>query len=106
MSQAPLFERTPVRVKACRPGIMMYYVTDPRVGRSLDLYGEFAEGAARLFQRIVQPGMTALEVEANVGAHTLCLAKAVGPAGRVLAFEPQRARYQMLCGNLALNAVD
>jgi len=34
--------------------------------------------------------MTVIDIGANVGAHTLFFAKAVGPAGRVFAFEPQR----------------
>ena len=42
--------------------------------------------------------------------HTSCqpgpltnLAKLVGPRGNVLAFEPQRAMFYLLCANLALN---
>jgi FkbM family methyltransferase len=30
---------------------------------------------------------------------------AVGPSGRVYSFEPQRALYHVLCGNLALNGL-
>jgi FkbM family methyltransferase len=50
--------------------------------------------------------MTVLEVGANIGVFTVPLARFVHPGGRVIAFEPQRIMYQMLCGNLALNAVD
>jgi len=82
---------------------MMYFANDMYVGRSLDVYGEFSEGETELFRQIIKPGMTVVDAGANIGAHTVYLAQAVGPRGRVLAFEPQRVLYQMLCGNLALN---
>lgn len=105
MSQPILFEHPPVRVKACRHGVMMYNTTDQYVGRSLDRYGEFSEGETELFRQIVRPGMVVLDVGANIGAHTLYFAKAVGNTGGVYAFEPQRPVHQMLCGNVALNAL-
>jgi FkbM family methyltransferase len=33
------------------------------------------------------------------------LAQLAGPAGLVIAFEPQRIVYQILCGNLAINSI-
>jgi FkbM family methyltransferase len=42
-------------------------------------------------------------VGANIGAHTLPLARAVGPNGRVLAYEPTAFAYQKLLANMALN---
>ena len=50
--------------------------------------------------------MTAVEVGANIGSHTVAIAHMVGPQGRVLAFEPQRAIFQVLCANIALNALE
>src|SRR5258708_33505318 len=49
--------------------------------------------------------MTVVEVGANVGMLTVPLARLAGPGGKVIAFEPQRIVYQMLCGNVALNAL-
>ena len=43
-------------------------------------------------------------ISARIGAHALFLA-AVGPRGRVIAYEPQRVIHQMLCANLALNSI-
>jgi FkbM family methyltransferase len=103
MSKNAIFENAPLRMKACRYGTLMYLANDTYIGRSLDLYGEFSEGEAQLFQQIVRPGMIVVDIGANVGVHTVCLAKATGTSGRVIAFEPQRAIYHMLCGNLALN---
>jgi FkbM family methyltransferase len=93
------------RLKQCRHGLLLYNIHDLYIGRSLDLYGEFSEGEIELFGQFLKPGMVAVEVGANIGAHTVFLAQAVGPAGQVLAFEPQRVVFQTLCANLALNSI-
>ena len=93
------------RFKACRHGTMLYNVNDAYVGKSFELYGEFSQGETELFGQILEPGNIVLEVGANIGAHTLFLAKAVGPQGAVLAFEPQRVVFQTLCANMALNSI-
>ncbi len=90
---------------ACRHGIMLYAPQDRFIGGALARYGEFSEGEQDLFRQMVRPGDTVVEVGANIGAHTVPLARLAGPAGRVLAFEPQRAIFQMLCANLALNGL-
>jgi FkbM family methyltransferase len=93
------------RLKPCRHGLLLYNIHDMYIGRSLDLYGEFSEGEIELFGQFLKPGMVAVEVGANIGAHTVFLAQRVGPTGHVLAFEPQRVVYQTLCANLALNSI-
>ena len=105
MNRSPLLEIGHVRLKQCRHGPMLYLVADRYIGQSLDCYGEFSEGEADLFCRLVAPGWTVLEVGANIGAHTVALAKAVGPGGAVHAVEPQRVVFQILSANVALNAL-
>ena len=100
-----VLEGESVRVKRCRHGWMLYNVHDTYVGRSFDLYGEFSELEARLFAQLIPPGGVALDIGANIGAHSVPMARIVGPAGMVVAFEPQRVLYQMLCANLALNSL-
>jgi FkbM family methyltransferase len=56
-------------------------------------------------RHLIQPGDTIIEVGANIGSHTVGLAKAVGPAGKVFAFEPQRACYALLQAQIALNQI-
>jgi FkbM family methyltransferase len=99
-----LVERN-VRLKRCRHGWMLYNIHDMYVGRSFDLYGEFSEVEARVFTQLIPQGGVALDVGANIGAHTVPMARIVGASGMVVAFEPQRILYQMLCANLALNAL-
>lgn len=94
-----------LRLRQCRHGAMLYPVNDRYLGRMLDLYGEFSEGETDVFEGVLRPGNTVVEAGANIGAHTLGIARLVGPAGRVLAFEPQRAIFQLLCANMALNGI-
>jgi FkbM family methyltransferase len=89
----------------CRYGQMVYPAKDEYVGRSLALYGEFSEGEAEVFKQLVNEGDGVVEVGANLGAHTLLLARLAGPKGAVLAFEPQPVLYQTICANLALNNI-
>jgi FkbM family methyltransferase len=88
-----------------RHGLMMFNSNDKFIGRSIELYGEFSEPEVQLFRQLLKPGDTAIEVGANIGAHSVPLAKIVGEHGHFLAFEPQHAVYQILCGNLALNGL-
>lgn len=91
------------RLTRTRHGLMLYNRHDQYIGRSLDRYGEFSESECNLFRQLLRPGQVVVEAGANIGAHTVVLSRAVGAAGRVYAFEPQRILFQMLCGNLALN---
>lgn len=56
-----------------------------------------------LFRDYCQDGDTAIDVGANVGEVSIILSRRVGPAGRVIAFEPQTRIFRYLNGNLALN---
>jgi len=104
-NSAPLFAEKNVRLKRCRHGWMLYNIHDMYVGRSFDLYGEFSELEAQIFAQLIPAGGVAIDIGANIGAHTVRLAQIVGHGGTVVAFEPQRIVHQMLCANLALNAL-
>jgi FkbM family methyltransferase len=51
----------------------------------------------------LRPGMTFVDVGANIGYFTLLAASRVGPAGRVLSFEPTPRVCQRLRENIQLN---
>ena len=93
------------KFKNCRYGVMLYNTVDQYVGKSFEEYGEFSEGEAKIFREILQPGMTVLDVGANIGAHTVPMSKEVGDSGMVIAFEPQRIVFQNLCANVSLNSL-
>ena len=97
-----IFDNPPVRIRACRHGVMMF-LTNDLIGRSLDTYGEFSQDEIRALETLIAPGATVVDVGANVGTHTLAFSGFVGPSGRVISLEPQRTIYNLLCGNLAMN---
>ena len=57
----------------------------------------------RRYRSLVSPGDVVVDIGANVGAHTLPLARAAGESGRVIAFEPTGWAFEKLLANLALN---
>ncbi len=86
-------------------GRMLVNENDIYIGRSIRELGEFSEGEIELFKQLLKPGCVAVEAGANIGTHTLPLARIVGPRGRIHAFEPQRIVHQTLCANVALNSL-
>ena len=93
------------RLKTCRHGDMIFNVHDQHIGRSLDLYGEWAESELELLGLFIKPGDVVIDVGANIGTHTVFFAQRAGATGQVQAFEPQRIVFQNLCANLALNGL-
>ena len=83
-------------------GFFVANENDLYVGRAIIKYGEYSQLEMDLLQQVVAPGNVAVDV----GAHTVGLAKRVGPKGRVLAFEPQPVIFQNLCANLSLIGTD
>jgi FkbM family methyltransferase len=53
----------------------------------------------------LQPGMTAIDIGANVGVYALSMARRVGPAGQVYAFEPSRQTRAMLDAGVSANSL-
>jgi len=60
----------------------------------------------RAFRAAVRPGVTVLDVGANVGAYTLMFATWVGAQGRVFAFEPAPDARAGLRTHVALNNLE
>lgn len=92
-----------------------YHIGMPRVVNGLPLRvasptrarftPEYDAGLSAFLRRHVAAGMEVWNVGANVGIHTLQLASWVGPAGRVVAFEPNPAAARLLGENLTLNGL-
>jgi FkbM family methyltransferase len=101
----PLLEDGQLRLRRCREGLMLYYASDQYVGRPLDLYGEAHGIELDFLGQAVKPGQTVVDLGANIGAHALAFARMTGPAGAVVAVEPQPEAFRLLCANLALNRV-
>jgi FkbM family methyltransferase len=95
----------PYRLKKCKYGNFLYNQQDAFLGRSLDLYGEYADHELQLLLAMLEPGDFVVDAGANMGADAVPLARRVGPKGHVLAIEPQRIVHQLLCANVALNGL-
>ena len=55
------------------------------------------------FKNNIKPGMTVLDLGANIGFYTLLFAELVGKEGRVFAFEPEPNNFSALEKNVKLN---
>jgi FkbM family methyltransferase len=51
----------------------------------------------------IEPGSVVVDVGGSFGIYSLFLSRYVGPAGRVITFEPGALSYRLLTENLALN---
>jgi FkbM family methyltransferase len=69
------------------------------------VYGSFEDYVARLFSYLVRPGDRCVDVGANIGLHTVRLAKLAGPQGEVIAVEPDPEIARRAAGNIALNGL-
>jgi FkbM family methyltransferase len=56
-----------------------------------------------VLKQILRPGMTFLDVGANLGYYTLLGARLVGPSGRVIGVEPNSENFRLILRSLELN---
>lgn len=76
---------------------------DDGIATPLLVRGEYEPGVTHVFRELVRPGMTVIDVGANFGYFALIAAQRTGPAGRVLAFEPEPASFGLLVRNIEAN---
>ncbi len=69
----------------------------------LAVHGVYEPMETALLREYLKPGQTFVDVGANIGYYTLLAARAVGPKGRVYAFEPDPANFKLLEKNTAAN---
>ena len=58
-----------------------------------------------LFENL-EPGDVAFDIGANMGIHTVFMAKKVGSKGLVVAFEPDPESYKILTNNIQINKLE
>ena len=66
-------------------------------------FGSYEEHFAELFRYLVSPDDRCVDVGANVGVHTVRLAKLVGSRGKVIAIEPDEELAHRARRNIMLN---
>jgi FkbM family methyltransferase len=79
-----------------------FYVPTVWVAASLKTFDGEQELLSRLISSVA-PGDAVFDVGANMGLHAVFLGQAVGPQGRIVAFEPEPHYGERLRSNVALN---
>src|SRR6202521_2916733 len=108
-TQAPTDDEPPtmqfgnLTLKQCKYGWMLF--SGPYIGKCFELYGQYSESELSVMRAFLGEGSTVIDVGANIGDLTIPLAKTVGPTGRVYAIESHPENFNVLCANLALNAL-
>jgi FkbM family methyltransferase len=91
---------------------MIINANDAYIGRSIETYGAWADDDIGTIQTILEllldnkKQVCFYDVGANIGTHSIALAKLFGDRIRIRAFEAQRQMYYILCGNVAINGLD
>jgi hypothetical protein len=93
-----------LKLKCCRYGWMLF--SGPYIGKCFDLYGQYSESEVALMRAFLREGSTVIDVGANIGDLTVPLARIVGQTGKVYAVESHPQNFNVLCANLALNALN
>lgn len=67
--------------------------------------GVFEEEMLDAFMSHLKPGMTFVDIGANIGQHTLFVSRIVGPSGNVISFEPIPRLYEQIKKSVEANAM-
>jgi len=86
-------------------GFRLTLNADDPTHEALLLGMDFNDPEFALLERVVRPGMTVVDVGANVGCYTLVLSSLVGEKGWVMAFEPEPENAAMLRRNVEENGI-
>jgi FkbM family methyltransferase len=97
---------TRVEVPGAEPFAMFLNPDDRTVSPALWTWGLWEPNETRWFVRSLRPGDVVVDVGANIGYYTLLGARLVGESGRVYAFEPDPASFEILARNVRLNGLD
>ena len=78
---------------------------DPLDSLELSLFGVYEPFQSSLVERAVKPGMTVVDIGANIGYYSLLFGRLCGPEGVVHAFEPAPENLRLLQHNLVVNNI-
>jgi FkbM family methyltransferase len=86
-----------------RGGVLWSLDLKEGIDLSIYLLGGFEPRTLRRYKELIADGFVVLDIGANIGAHTLPIARLVGPSGKVIAFEPTKYASEKLLNNIRLN---
>src|SRR5260221_4989781 len=65
--------------------------------------GSYELGTTHLIRKFLGSGETFFDIGANIGLMTIAASLTVGPAGRVVSFQPHHLNFSILFENILLN---
>ena len=102
-----LDEKNTLRGNLYQNGFKYNFFPEKNNHKTIDTWirnGHFYENDIGLFlTRIVSPKDTCVDIGANIGMHSLLMSSLVGPAGKVIAFEPEKESSREFRANIKLN---
>lgn len=99
-----MFSDSLIEILETRYGNMFVFKNDKVIGRSLRIYGEWAEHEISILSSLVRPNTTILDIGANIGTHTLAFAK-IDPTVDLVAIEAQPLVFCVLQMNCLVNGL-
>jgi len=87
-------------------GYVLVPADGPGFARFLAKAAVWEQATSRLLDLALREGMTFVDVGANVGLHTLQGARRVGPAGDVVALEPNPHLFRLLRKSIRINDME
>lgn len=86
-------------------GFQIYLNVDDMspISSSIATLGWFSLARTELLRKVLKPGMTFVDVGANIGYYTLLAERIIGPSGTVIAFEPEPKNFALLSKTVSLN---
>jgi FkbM family methyltransferase len=109
------FAPSPVTIRFGRPDVVIRQferfalaldAADPSVSQPIAADGGWEPHTTEVFKRFIRPGMTVVDIGANVGWFTMLAASLVGPSGSVVAVEPWSENCRLIITSLRRNGFD
>jgi len=83
--------------------IKLWVDLEDGLGQYVFIHRRYEAFETSLIEQIARPGMTVVDIGANIGYYTLILASRVGKMGKVYAIEPEPTNMMLLQRNIQLN---
>ncbi len=83
-------------------GKIIFDKEDPAMSGSISL-GQYEPEMMRLFRSYLKPGMTVVDIGANLGFFTVIAAHHAGPTGKIFSYEPDPHNFSLLEKNIEAN---
>jgi FkbM family methyltransferase len=96
---------SPIRLVTVEGVRLSVDLRDRGVGRLLYFHRAYEPAETHFLKGYLKPGMVFLDVGANIGYYTSLAGQLVGPAGRVVAVEPEPHNFSLLTRNIAANGL-